>query len=174
VKKKNCETHRYVTRRWPCDFAAAHAIIAVWIREGNDFWAVAGCGLNLERYEFLSLSGRELPDLSSAALRDTRHLRMATNVLVTVSKLDDLDLVLKVLKKQMGKEDLWSEMKRREFYTKPSERRRMKRLEALRKARKRRKAQAAYERDDTWKANHYERDYTPSPNYKGAANARSH
>nr|CRH05370.1 30S ribosomal protein S21 [Candidatus Magnetococcus massalia] len=57
---------------------------------------------------------------------------------------NNVDQAIRVLKKKMNREGMFREMKKRKFFEKPSERRRRKNAEAIRRLRKklRRAAQA--------------------------------
>ncbi|MBF0188424.1 MAG: 30S ribosomal protein S21 [Magnetococcales bacterium] len=49
---------------------------------------------------------------------------------------NNVDQAIRVLKKKMNREGMFREMKKRKFFEKPSERRRRKRAEAVRRLRK--------------------------------------
>jgi small subunit ribosomal protein S21 len=57
-------------------------------------------------------------------------------VLITVRD-NDVEKALRVLKKKMQREGLFREMRRREHYEPPSEKRKRKRAEAIRRSKKR-------------------------------------
>ena len=91
---------------------------------------------------------------------------MATNILVEVNG-GGVDYALRLLKKRMEKSGIRDEMKRKEFYTPPGERKRLKRRKAIKKARKRLADRIFYERREDWKPSHFQGDYVPSEHYRG-------
>jgi len=95
---------------------------------------------------------------------------MNINAQVTLDPFSDIEAALRRLKKAMGKDGLFKEMRRKEFYLKPSERKRRKRAEAQKRARKAKKKHIARRDqgyDEDRKPNHFNGDYVQSPNYRG-------
>ena len=80
------------------------------------------------------VGGRAPPPAVRA--RETRHRREEGKLVQVVVRDNNIDQALRALKKKMQREGVFREMKLRNYYEKPSEKRAREKAEAVRRARK--------------------------------------
>ena len=80
-----------------------------------------------------SVGGRAPPAVRA---RETRHRREEGKLVQVVVRDNNIDQALRALKKKMQREGVFREMKLRNYYEKPSEKRAREKAEAVRRARK--------------------------------------
>jgi small subunit ribosomal protein S21 len=97
---------------------------------------VSGCRLTIFSFLSAQTSSYGGEPVSGADADDVREIRKERQNVQVVVRDNNVDQALKALKKKMQREGIFREMKLRNHYEKPSEKKAREKAEAIRRARK--------------------------------------